>query len=345
MMNWIQKNLYSNKPQGLISLLMLAFIVFIGCKFLSWLIIEATWSGIAKDCRESSGACLVFIREKYLYILFGVYPREYLWRPIIGLIIWVLFWFHFTQKINWNKLLMIKFPAVTGIYFILLRGGFGLTEVENHLWGGLPLTILLSTVGILVSYPLGIFLALGRRAKSKIISIPVVCYIELIRGVPLISILFMSSVMLPLFLPQHFSIDKLLRAQIAIVLFSAAYFAEVVRGGLQSLDIGQEEAAKALGLNYFQTQIYVILPQALVQVIPPTVNTMIGMFKDTSLVIVIALFDLMGTAKSALTDANWLGFSIEAYTFIAIIYFIICFSMGRFSKRVEEEFKLSKERS
>ena len=155
----------------------------------------------------------------------------------------------------------------------------------------------------------------------------------------------MASVMLPLFLPAGLTFDKLLRAQLAIILFSAAYFAEVVRGGLQGIPSGQEEAARALGMNYVQIQSKIILPQALVKVIPPTVNTMIGMFKDTSLVIVIALFDLMGTAKSSLTDTNWLGFSIEAYLFIAVIYFVICFSMGRFSKRVEEEFKLSKERN
>lgn len=344
MSTWIKNNLFPSKTQGFISVVMLTFLAFCGYKFLSWSLLEATWSGSAQDCRESSGACLVFLKEKYLYIIFGVYPRELLWRPIWGLVLWVLFWFHFTKKQNWNRFLLLKFPAVFLVYFFLLKGGFGLAKVENHLWGGLPLTILLSTVGILVSYPLGILLALGRRAQSKMISIPVVCYIELIRGVPLISILFMSSVMLPLFLPAEINIDKLLRAQIAIVLFSAAYFAEVVRGGLQSLDVGQEEAAKALGFNYIQTQIYIILPQALVQVIPPTVNTMIGMFKDTSLVIVIALFDLMGTAKASLTDANWLGFSIEAYVLIAIIYFLICFSMGRFSNRVEQEFKLAKER-
>jgi general L-amino acid transport system permease protein len=344
MKSWLKKNLFPTYAQSLISCAMLVFGCFVFYKVILWGFIDSIWTGGAQDCRAVSGACIAFIKEKYLYILFGVYPRDYLWRPILGLALWIVFWFHFTQKKNWNKFLLIKFPSILVIYYFLLRGGFGLSYVENHLWGGLPLTILLSTVGILVSYPLGIILALGRQSKTKIISIPSVCYIELIRGVPLISILFMSSVMLPLFLPNDLSIDKLLRAQIAIILFSAAYFAEVVRGGLQSLDKGQEEAAKALGLNYFQTQIYIILPQALVQVIPPTVNTMIGMFKDTSLVIVIALFDLMGSAKSSLSDPNWLGFSIEAYIFIACVYFIVCFSMGQFSKRVEQEFKLAKER-
>jgi len=344
MSEWLKKNLFPSKSQSLISLVMISFLGGLILKLSSWLFINATWIGDAQSCREATGACLPFIREKYLYILFGVYPREHLWRPFVGLVIWAIFWIHFTKKKNWNRKLLFKFPVIFFIYFYLLRGGGPFARVDNHLWGGLPLTILLSTVGILISYPLGILLALARRSKSKLISIPVVCYIELIRGVPLISILFMSSVMLPLFLPNDLSIDKLFRAQVAIVLFCAAYFAEVVRGGLQSLDEGQEEAARALGLNYVQTQFYIVLPQALVQVIPPTVNTMIGMFKDTSLVIVIALFDLMGTAKSSLTDASWLGFSIEAYVFIASIYFIICFSMGRFSKRVEEEFKLAKER-
>lgn len=345
LLNWGKLNLFPNIAQSIISTLMLILAGGFLYLMLNWFFINAVWDGDASVCREASGACLSFIREKYLYILFGVYPREHLWRPIVGLLLWIIFWFHFTKKKNWNKSLLVKFPTLFIIYYFLLSGGWGLALVENHLWGGLPLTILLSTVGILFSYPLGILLALGRRSKSKLISFPVVCYIELIRGVPLISILFMSSVMLPLFLPNDLNIDKLFRAQVAIILFSAAYFAEVVRGGLQSLPSGQEEAAKALGLNYLQTQIYVILPQALVQVIPPTVNTMIGMFKDTSLVIVIALFDLMGTAKSSLSDASWLGFSIEAYIFVAFIYFVICFFMGRFSQQVEYEFKLSKERN
>ena len=345
MIEKIKQKYAPNLTQGVISGLMFAIYLWIFAMIVSWLLIDATFVGDAGVCREADGACWPFLLEKYVYILFGVYPRSELWRPIVGLILVAGFWFHFTQKKNWNKFLLIKFPIIFLFYYFLLKGGVFLSNVDNHKWGGLPLTILLSGVGIVVSYPLGILLALARRSHSKFISVPVVCYIEIIRGVPLISILFMSSVMLPLFLPQDLVIDKLLRAQVAIILFSAAYFAEVVRGGLQGIDHGQEEAAKALGLNYVQTQLHIILPQALVKVIPPTVNTMIGMFKDTSLVIVIALFDLMGTAKSSLTDASWLGFSIEAYLFIAVIYFVICFSMGRFSKRVEEEFKLSKERN
>jgi len=341
----IRQKYAPNFVQGTISFLMLLFYIWLAYAFFSWAFLHGSFTGDASSCRQANGACWPFISEKYTFILFGVYPRSELWRPILGLTLVIFFWVHFTKKRNWNRSLLIKFPFVFFIYYYLLRGGVLLSYVENHKWGGLPLTVLLSGVGILVSYPLGILLALGRKSKSFMISFPVTCYIEIIRGVPLISILFMSSVMFPLFLPSDFVIDKLLRAQLAIILFSAAYFAEVVRGGLQGIPIGQEEAAKALGLNYVQTQTQIILPQALVHVIPPTVNTMIGMLKDTSLVIVIALFDLMGTAKSSLTDPNWLGFSIEAYLFIAVIYFIMCYTMGRFSRRIEKEFKISKERN
>ncbi|MBT8329286.1 MAG: amino acid ABC transporter permease, partial [Desulfofustis sp.] len=209
--------------------------------------------------------------------------------------------------------------------------------VESTKWSGLPLTLLLSFFGILASYPLGVVLALGRQSQMPIIKALCVVYIEMIRGVPLITMLFMSSVMFPLFLPEGVTIDKVLRAQAAIILFTAAYIAEVVRGGLQAMDRGQYEAAESLGLNYFQMMRMIILPQALKIVIPPTVGILISAFKDTSLVVIIALYDILNTTKSILSEPEWTGFSTEAYMFIAMIYYICCFSMSQYSRRIEKQ--------
>jgi len=209
--------------------------------------------------------------------------------------------------------------------------------VETGLWGGLPVTIILATYGLVFAFPYGILLALGRRSKLPLIKGLCVGFIELIRGVPLISLLIMASVMLPLFLPQGTTIDKFLRALVAVVLFAGAYIAEIIRGGLQSLPKGQFEAADAMALNYPQKTILIILPQALRVVIPPLINTFIGFFKDTSLVLIIGIFDFLNTANQALVDPNWAGFPAEVYLFAAFVYFLFCFSMSRYSKYLEIE--------
>jgi general L-amino acid transport system permease protein len=213
----------------------------------------------------------------------------------------------------------------------------GLTYVENERWGGLTLTLLLSTIGLAAAFPLSILLALGRRSEMPVIRALSIVYIELIRGVPLISLLFMASVMLPLFLPGGVTVDKLARAQIALILFAAAYLAEVVRGGLQAIPRGQYDAAAAIGLGYWGAMRSVILPQALRIAVPPLVNTFIGFFKDTSLVLIIGLFDLLSTLKVALTEPQWSGFGVEAYLFAALVYFAFCYAMSRYSRRFERE--------
>jgi len=215
-------------------------------------------------------------------------------------------------------------------------GVFGLTHVENSRWGGLPLTLILSTFGIALAFPLGVLLALGRRSNMPAIKTLCVVYIELIRGVPLISLLFMSAVMLPLFLPEGITIDKLLRAQVAIILFAAAYMAETVRGGLQAIPKGQFEGADSLGLTYWQQMRLIVLPQALKIVIPPLVGLFIALFKDTSLVVIIGIFDLTQAAKAALVDRAWSGFSVEVYIFISAIYFVFCYSMSKYSQSLEK---------
>ena len=214
-------------------------------------------------------------------------------------------------------------------------GVFGLAYVENERWGGLILTLLLTTFGLAIAFPLSILLALGRRSELPVIRGLCVGYIELVRGVPLISLLFMASVMLPLFLPSGLTVDKLLRAQIALILFAAAYLAEVVRGGLQAIPKGQYEAADAVGLNYFERTFWVVLPQALRIAVPALVNTFIGFFKDTSLVLIIGLFDLLSTIKVSLNDPAWAGSAVEAYVFAALVYFVFCTAMSAYSKRFE----------
>jgi general L-amino acid transport system permease protein len=209
--------------------------------------------------------------------------------------------------------------------------------VETGLWGGIPVTIILATYGLLFAFPFGILLALGRRSNLPLIKGLCVGFIELIRGVPLISLLIMASVMLPLFLPSGMNIDKFLRAQVAVILFAGAYIAEIIRGGLQSLPKGQFEAADAMGLNYVQKTTLIILPQALRVVIPPLINTFIGFFKDTSLVLIIGIFDFLNTANQALVDPNWAGFPGEVYLFAAFVYFCFCYSMSRYSKYLEIE--------
>jgi general L-amino acid transport system permease protein len=220
---------------------------------------------------------------------------------------------------------------------LLMWGGVpGLPFVSQERWGGLPVTLVLATFGLAFGFPLGILVALGRRSKLPAIRSLCVLYVELIRGVPLISLLFMASVMFPLFMPEGFNIDKLLRAQIAIIMFAGAYLAEVVRGGLQAVPRGQSEAAEALGLSYWRKNWLIVLPQAIRHVIPPLVNTFIAFFKDTSLVLIIGLFDLLTTAKTAIIDPAWQPFSVEIYLFVAAIYFMFCFAMSRYSRQLEQ---------
>jgi general L-amino acid transport system permease protein len=242
------------------------------------------------------------------------------------------------NQAHWKKSLAWMWLANLIVMGTLMYGGvFGMPVVETSQWSGLPLTLLLSFFGMVVAYPLGVLLALGRRSKLPAIKTLCVVYIEMIRGVPLISLLFMSSIMFPLFLPEGVTIDKVLRALIAIILFTAAYIAEVVRGGLQAMPRGQYEAADSLGLNYNQTMRLVILPQALKIVIPPTVGILLSAFKDTSLVVIIALYDVLKTTMVTLSNPAWTGYSTEAYIFLAVLYFAFCYAMSSYSRKLEKD--------
>jgi general L-amino acid transport system permease protein len=246
--------------------------------------------------------------------------------------------FYSRDRKHWSKYL--GYAWIIGLFTmgLLMKGGIlGLAPVDSSKWGGLPLTLLLSVFGLTAAYPLGVVLALGRQSKMPAVKLLCVLYIEMIRGVPLISLLFMGSIIFPLFLPEGININAILRAQIAIILFTGAYIAEVVRGGLQGMSRGQYEAAESIGLNYYLTMRLVILPQALKIVIPPTVSILISAFKDTSLVVIIALFDLLKTTQTVVTNPEWMGFSREAYIFIAILYFLGCFSMSNYSRKLERE--------
>jgi general L-amino acid transport system permease protein len=272
------------------------------------------------------------------FILFGFFPHDQQWRPLMAMVILVGLLFYSRNRKHWKKSLL--YAWITGLFVmgLLMKGGlFGVPAVESTQWGGLPLTLMLSVFGLTAAYPLGVILALGRQSRMPAVKALCVVYIELIRGVPLISLLFMSSVVFPLFLPEGITINKILRAQVAIILFTAAYIAEVVRGGLQAISKGQYEAADSLGLNYVQTMRLIILPQALKIVIPPTVSILISAFKDTSLVVIIALYDVLKTTQSVLMSPKWMGFSAEAYIFLAIVYFLCCFFMSNYSRKLEDE--------
>jgi general L-amino acid transport system permease protein len=304
--------------------------------FVDWAFLDAVWRPDTKACRAAAGACWGFIADKHRFILFGTYPFEEHWRPAIATVLLVALWVLSAWRYFWKPRLIVIWAVGLTLIGILMWGGvFGLRAVENERWGGLILTLILFTFGVAFAFPLSILLALARRSSLPAIRALAVGYIELVRGVPLISLLFMASVMLPLFLPEGVSIDKLLRAQIALILFAAAYLAEVVRGGLQAIPKDQYEAADALGLTYWQRTRAVVLPQALRIAVPPLVSTFIGFFKNTSLVVVIGLFDFLSTVKVSLNEPAWTGFGVEAYLFTALVYFVFCYAMSLYSRGLE----------
>lgn len=339
---WLRENLFPSPLSALLSLAIIALLAWAGFHLLRWGVVQAHWGGDSDLCRAAEqGACWSFVSAKYRYILFGLYPSDEQWRPMTAVVVFVGMLGISAWPRCWRRWLPLAWVLTLGLCYLLMGGGmFGLSIVPNSQWGGLPLTLMLSVIGIVVAFPLAVLLALGRRSELPAIRALCVGYIELIRGVPLISVLFMASVMFPLLMPEGMTFDKLLRAQIAIVLFVAAYMAEVIRGGLQALPRGQYEAAASLGLGYWRTTGLIILPQALKITIPPMVGTFIGTFKDTSLVIIIGLFDLMTTTKTALSDPNWLGFSAEAYLFTAGIYFVFSYCMSRYSRYLEDRLHL-----
>lgn len=342
-LGWVRANLFNSKFSALLTLLALLGLWKIVLPFFMWVFVDSVWFGTAGACRESAGACWSVITKNLRFILFGFFPYELQWRPLSAMLVLFGLLFLSQDRKRWNRLLAYGWGIGLAAIGLLMAGGlFGLEPVESSNWGGLPLTLILAVFALTAAYPLGVLLALGRQSRMPAIKLLCVVYIEAIRGVPLISLLFMGSIIFPLFLPEGVNIDKIVRAMAAMTLFTAAYIAEVVRGGLQAMARGQHEAAQSIGLNYFLTMRLIILPQALKIVIPPSVSILISAFKDTSLVVIIALFDLLKTSQTVISNPEWMGFSREVYLFVALLYFLGCFSMANYSRKLEKELSVGR---
>ena len=314
---------------------------------LNWMIFDATISGDTKEaCVGSEGACWTYIKVWFRRFMYGMYPNEFHWR--INTAFMILIGFAFVGYFMRGKLknyitfyYAILYPIIAFIIinFLISGGSFGLEWVETNAWGGLSLTFIVSFFGLIFCFPLGMILALGRRSELPVIRYISIGYIEFWRGVPLITVLFMSSVMFPMFLPSDAFVDKLIRVIAAIILFEAAYVAEVIRGGLQALPRGQYDAAKSLGMGYWRMQIFVILPQALKLVIPGIANTFLALVKDTPLIFVVGLSEVVGMLQMAKTNPKWLGYAMEGYIFASILFWAICYAMSKYSQYLELKYK------
>jgi general L-amino acid transport system permease protein len=350
-LGWARRNLFASIKDSILTIVVGIVIVWFVLSTVDFLFLKAVWSGENRTACATiaqggvqpdgwSGACWAYVGDWFTQFMVGSYPRDQLWRPILIAVLFVGLLVPFLMPSAPRKglnalLLLVALPILA---FVLLLGGiFGLSPVETSNWGGLMVTLILSFVGISVSLPFGILLALGRRSQMPILKAACVGFIELIRGVPLITVLFMASVLLPLFLSPGTNIDKFLRALVGVSIFSSAYMAEVIRGGLQAIPKGQYEGADSLGLNYFQKMTFVIMPQAIKLVIPGIVNTFIGMFKDTSLVSIINMYDLLGIVKASFGDAQWITpvTPLTGLIFAGFIFWMFCFGMSRYSAFIE----------
>ena len=342
----LNKNVNTTNFNAILTLLILFTIIKSIPPSVSWMILDANISGDSRDACTGSGACWTYIKVWFKRFMYGMYPNELHWRINIAFILVIAL--GLIGLIKFEKLkkylplyYVIIYPIIAFliIYYLISGGAFGLEWVETGAWGGLSLTFIVSFFCLIFCFPLGMILALGRRSNLPVIRYVSVAYIEFWRGVPLITVLFMSSVMFPMFLPEDFFMDKLVRVIIAITLFEAAYCAEVIRGGLQSLPRGQYDAAKSLGMGYWKMQAFVILPQALKLVIPGIANTFLALVKDTPLIFVVGLAELAGMLALAKTNPEWLGFAMEGYIFASIIFWIICYAMSKYSYNLEAKYK------
>jgi general L-amino acid transport system permease protein len=340
---WARATLFNSWLNTALTLGLAALLAWLVPKLFAWAIVNAVFAPDPAACRAATGACWGFVVEKFRLIMFGTYPYAEQWRPLLTVLLLLGLIGLTMNTALWSRALLVGWLVGVPLMWVLMRGGvLGLPYVGTERWGGLPLTLILSVNGIVLSFPLAILLALGRRSELPAIKAICVAFIEIVRGVPLITVLFMATLMIPLFLPQGFSVDQLLRAQIAFILFAAAYEAEVIRGGLQAMPRGQFEAADALALSYWKKMGLVILPQALRLVIPPMVNTFIGFFKDTSLVVIVGMFDLLGAVRSASSDPVWRPYYVEGLVFAALVYFAFCFTMAEYSRRLERRLDRSR---
>jgi general L-amino acid transport system permease protein len=337
-LGWVRANLFNNWFNSVLTLVTLYALGRVVPPFIRWAFVDSLWLSTGEACKGAEGACWSIIPANIRFIIFGFFPYESQWRPLVAMVLLIGLLFYSRNRKHWKRSLAYAWGIGLFTMGLLMKGGIlGLAAVETTQWGGLPLTLLLSVFGLAAAYPLGVVLALGRQSQMPAVKALCIVYIEMIRGVPLITLLFMSSIVFPLFLPEGVTVNVILRAQVAIIMFTAAYIAEVVRGGLQGMAKGQYEAAESLGLSYPKTMRLVILPQALRIVIPPTVSQLISALKDTSLVVIIALYDLLKTTQSVLSNPIWTAYSSEVYIFVALIYFGCCYFMSSYSRRLEKE--------
>ncbi|MCX7167237.1 MAG: amino acid ABC transporter permease [Rhodocyclales bacterium] len=337
--DWLRRNLFSDAFSGLTTLVLLAAALHWLPGLIDWMLLQAVFKADAAACQavNHAGACWGVVTEKYRFILFGRYPHAEQWRPLLATGLLLLVIVASGLRLLARRPLLAAWALALPVFFLLMGGGyFGLGPVGSDQWGGFPLTLLLATTGMLLAFPLAILVALGRQSGMPLLRGLCTVYVELVRGVPLISVLFLASFLFPIILPQGFSVDVLLRVQAGIVLFAAAYLSETVRGGLQAVPAGQHDAAAALGLGRWQAMRWIILPQALRAVIPSMMNSAASVFKDTSLVTIVSLYELTGALSLALAgDAEWRSFYLEGYLFIGLIYWIGCYAMSRFSRSME----------
>lgn len=334
----ILRILFGDALSVLITLGVMAMILLM-LPALNWAILDAVWQGDSADCR-TGGACWAYIHDKARLILFGIYPPEHQWRPVLVIILIFAMVLASLSPRLWNSRLAVLWGGAIVLMLVLMKGGvFGLAEVPTAKWGGLPVTLLLAVVSLGLGFPLSVLLALGRQSTLPIVKTVSVCVIELVRGLPLIGLLFVAAILLPLLLPSDWTIDKLGRTVAALTVFAAAYLAEVLRGGLQGLGKGQSEAAQALGISYWKMVWHIILPQAIQKVIPPLTNTAIVMVKNTSLVMIVGVFDMLGAGRAAAGDPAWPSPFTETYLFVAAIYFAICLGISIYARWLERGVK------
>ena len=341
----INKSLNSNNFNAILTLLITFVLIKYIPPMLNWFFFDADFAGSTKQDCTSGGACWVFVKVWMKRFMYGMYPDAEQWRINLAfsiLLISIGFIFVLPQKFK-NYIIVYLLFIYPIIALNLISGGvFGLKWIETGAWGGLSLTLIVSAFALIFCFPVGMFLALGRRSDLPAVKYCSIGFIELWRGVPLITVLFMSAVMFPMFLPDGTFMDKLMRVIIAITLFEAAYMAEVIRGGLQALPRGQYDAAKSLGMGYWRLHFLVILPQALKLVIPGIANTFLALVKDTPLIFVVGLLELAGMIGLAKTNPKWLGMAAEGYVFAGLVFWVICYAMSRYSQNLEK--KLSTER-
>jgi general L-amino acid transport system permease protein len=338
----LNKNINSNWFNAILTLLIIFALIQNIPPLLNWLFFDANFVGETKEECTGSGACWIFIKTWFPRLIYGLYPNAEIWRinlSFILLIASVISLSYLPQKLKKYMIIFLLFVFPFIAINLISGGNFGLKWVETNAWGGLSLTFIISIFALLFCFPVGMFLALGRRSSAPVIRYSSIGFIEFWRGVPLITVLFMASVMMPMFLPDGTYMDKLVRVIIAITLFEAAYMAEVIRGGLQALPRGQYDAGKSLGMGYWRMHLLVILPQALKLVIPGIANTFLALVKDTPLILVVGLLELVGMIDMAKSNPDWLGFATEGYIFAGIVFWIICFNMSRYSQRLERKYK------